>query len=92
MPKVFCIEWEEPDEIVGSSGDGYSLHLTREQAERFIDGFGASKPDLNYSHFGVPTSEPYLVEVPEDLYEEVRQSPCGIRRYQPKIAPFKTVR
>lgn len=89
--QLFCVEWEAPDVDIGASADGYSLHLTPGDAEQFVREFWATAPDLTYRDFGVPTTHPYLVEVPEDVYQQVVGSPPGIRRHQPSTPPFRAL-
>ena len=59
MVKVFIIDWDEFEEGWGSRPDGYSIHLTREDAEIFME-----KEIMAYT--GIHTSDPS-----SEIYEEM---------------------
>ncbi len=81
---VYCLEWYEDDDVLGMKEDGFSLHLTKEDADVF-----AAK---HRSYHVVPDPEgAYLVSVARKLYKEVRASSGGIRRSRPREPDFPRV-
>ena len=83
MQPVFCIAWSEDDEACGAREAGWSLHLSHEDARTYLR--NRSSP-----HFG--HGEPYQVEVPEAVYEEIRRTPDGAFRSTPRECPYPVVK
>ena len=81
MPTVFCVDWTEEDEL-GAKEDGWSLHLTREDAEAFIAGF--ESPHAGHSG-------PYLIEVPNHVVDELRGTKNGAYHPRPRDCPYPAV-
>ena len=82
MARVFCINWYEDDEACGAKEAGYSLHLSREDATTYTRRH--SSP-----HYGC--GQPYCVEVPEAVYEEVRRTSYGVFKSRPRECPYPAV-
>jgi hypothetical protein len=76
------VDWTEDDEL-GPKEDGWSLHLTREDAEAFIAGFVSP-------HAG--HSSPYKVEVPKQVLEALRATKKGSYYPRPRECPYPVVR
>ena len=91
MPRLFCLELSENDEVLGVREDGYSLHLTREDVAQFVKEYWDTKPHEVYQEYSVPEPEPYMVDVPEDVCKEVKATRNGIRKYRPRTPPFPCV-
>ena len=81
--EVFCINWSEDDEACKAREAGWSLHLSLEDATTYIRNH--SSP-----HFG--HGQPYRVEVPEAVYEDVRRTPDGFINSVPHECPYPAVR
>lgn len=82
MARVFCIDWSEDDEDWGAREASWSLHLSREDGTTYIRNH--SSPDFGYG-------QPYLVEVPEAVHEEVRRTPYGAFKSSPRECPYPAV-
>jgi hypothetical protein len=83
VARVFCIDWTEDDEACGAREAGWSLHLSREDAMNY--GSNHSSPHYGYS-------QPYLVEVPAAVYEEVRRTSHGVFKSRPRECPYPAVK
>jgi len=81
MPQVYCLEWLDDDPDLGMREDGFSLHLTEADANAFV------RQHESASCVADPQGA-YCVEVPDDLYEDVRASRNGIRRTLPREPAF----
>ena len=82
MPRLFCIDWSEDDEAFGAREAGWSLHLSREDAIAYTK----THSTVHFGH-----GQPYLVEVPEAVYEEVRTAPYGVFKSRPRECPYRVV-
>lgn len=77
---VFVIPWTEFERGWGQRPDGYSIHLTREDAKRFIDVYWASRPDEVPDEYSKPNygeNEAKPAYVSKETFEELRQNQNG---------------
>lgn len=76
--------WEESERGWGVRPDGYSLHLTHEDACKFVDEYWATMPDGPapdvYERPASTTTVEVLVD--DETFELVKRSGSGIRRYR----------
>lgn len=79
MHTLFCVDWTEDDEACGAKEAGFSLHLTREDAEAFVRANASPA-------FG--QEAPRAVAVPEEVYEAVRRTACGLYAASPRECPY----
>ena len=91
MRSLFCVTWTESDEVLGVREDGYSLHLTREDAAQFVEEYWATKPHEASQDYSVPDSEVRSVSVPRAAFRETKKSRNGVRKYRPKEPPFPQI-
>ena len=79
MPRAICVDWSEDDDELGVREDGYSLHLTREDAHSFI-----ARSASRHSGYGTP----HPVRVPEEVLEEVSRAGDGVYYPRPRECPY----
>lgn len=82
MARVLCIDWSEDDELSGAKEAGWSLHLSREDAAEYI----RSQMSPHFGH-----GQPYVVEIPDEVYQEVRNTSTGVFKSSPRDCPYPVV-
>ena len=82
MAKVFCVDWFEDDEACIAKEAGWSLHLSVQDAATYTR-------DQASAHFG--HGQPYGVEVPDEVCEEVRRTTHGVFKSSPRECPYPAV-
>jgi hypothetical protein len=77
-------EWFESERGWGQRPDGYSLHLTSADRDAFVGDYWGSQPQT----FPAPDiyscpehNDGKVIDVDKELYEEIKKSKNGIRRY-----------
>lgn len=83
MYTVFCQQWEESERGWGVRPDGFSLHLSVEDAKAFASDFmknqrrllGEAVPD----EYERPCGEPYKTRVGDKKYALIKSSKNGVR-------------
>jgi hypothetical protein len=83
VARVFCIDWSEDGDDCGAREAGWSLHLSPEDGTTYI----RNNASPHYGH-----GQPYRVEVPEVVYEEVRRTPYGAFKSSPRECPYPVVK
>lgn len=81
MPKVIRQNWEESERDWGQRPDGYSLHLSSEHRQSFIESYWATMPDAVPDEYSRPDGDPVEVEVDDETYAQVKESTTGVRVY-----------
>lgn len=81
MPKVYCQQWEESERGWGVRPDGYSLHLTPEDAKAYIEAYWKEQPKEVPDEYERPCGTPYLTEVDRKTHNAIKRSANGIRCY-----------
>lgn len=79
MKQVWCQQWEESERGWGTRPDGYSLHLSKEDAVFYSQRsmqtqqeYFRSKGEMGVpDEYDRPTGESYLVEVTDEVFQEV---------------------
>jgi|SRR5579862_2576709 len=67
MSKVFCQKWEESERGWGTRPDGFSLHPTMYDLERFIKEYWDKQPDSVPDSYSRPSGTPYVCEYDIDF-------------------------
>lgn len=81
MHIVTCQKWEESELGWGVRPDGYSLHVTEPDREKYIRNYWEKMPCETPDEYERPSGNPYICTVPTDLFEEIKNSECGLRFY-----------
>lgn len=87
QPVVFCQQWEESEAGWGVRPDGYSLHLSLDDAKQYIKDYWDDQPEgpapAEYSR---PCGEPYACHVAPEVYAELQEKADnhGVRFWQNK--------
>lgn len=76
---VWRIDWIESERGWGIRPDGYSLHLTREDADKYVDAYWSRMPDQVPDEYSRPDGEPYAFKVNKRTYADIKASAHGIR-------------
>jgi hypothetical protein len=65
---IFLMAWEEKERSWGNRPDGWSLHVSREEYERFLELHWARVPNPRPEEYSFPVPDLALreVELPED--------------------------
>lgn len=92
MPKMliaYCQKWEESERGWGTRPDGYCLHKTREEVDRYIKQYWESLPNTVGvpDEYDRPYGEPYACEVDQETYDKL-QEVGSIRSYE-RVYPNK---
>src|SRR5687768_1019704 len=86
---AICLPWEESERGWGVRPDGYSLHLTIVDVERYIKKYWDSMPNEVPDEYSRPGGAPYICLVDLETYEALKDSEAkndyGIRRYDNKL-------
>lgn len=83
---VWRQDWDESEAGWGIRPDGYSLHLTNEQAKAYVAAYWREEKERNPSgavphEYSRECGDPYKVLVDKKTYEEIKASKGGIREY-----------
>lgn len=78
---VVKVSWIETERGWGIRPDGCSLHLSKEDAKKYIDDYWASMPDEVPCEYSKPDGET-IVDVSKKLYNEIKNSKNGLRYYR----------
>ncbi len=81
VKQVYRLNWEESEQGWGERPDGYSLHLTIEDAKEFVKEYWGTMPDEVPEEYSRPLGRPFIINVDNTTYGEVKASRNGIRRY-----------
>lgn len=79
---VWRQDWEESELGWGVRPDGYSLHLTQEQAKRFAKEYWSTMPRDVPSEYSRESGSPYKTLVNNKTYEEITTSRYGVRKWR----------
>ena len=74
-------EWRESERGWGQRPDGYSLHLSLDDLEKYVEAYWERMPDSTPECYSFPSGSPRACDVDEELYKEIEESEHGIRRY-----------
>jgi hypothetical protein len=78
---VICQQWEESERGWGVRPDGYSLHLSAQDAKKYIDYHWEAMPKYVPNEYSRPCGKPYECEVDYDTYQELKKLGY-IRKYK----------
>jgi hypothetical protein len=71
MFAVYKITWTEYERGWGQRPDGYSYHVSKEFAEKYVKDYWKDMPKETPDEYSKP-SEPVLAEVSEELFNQVQ--------------------
>lgn len=82
---VYATQWIESERGWGQRPDGFSLHLTKQNADEYIKAYWDSMPDAVPDEYSAP-GEPREIEldVPEEWLGQLQHGSLGVRVYQHK--------
>jgi len=81
MATVVVQKWEESEKDWGTRPDGYSLHLTEADSQAYFKEYCNRLPKIVSDDYERPDGDPYLAEVDEETFENVRKSRNGTRHH-----------
>jgi hypothetical protein len=76
---VVCLNWIESERGWGCRPDGSSLHLTKQDVDKYVKDYWNKMPDVTPDEYSRPDGQPFLVTVNEEVYKRVLESKFGIR-------------
>ena len=79
--KVVRQEWLESERGWGTRPDGYSLHKTEEDCDKFIRDYWNQMSLEVPDEYSRPTGQPYWWEVGKETYQKIVNSKNGIRSW-----------
>ncbi len=91
MSKVIVQRWEESENGWALRPDGYSLHITDEDRQNFIQDYWDSMPEEVPDEYSRPSVEPYKARVDKGTFAEIRKSKNGTRHFDRPPLPLKKV-
>ena len=93
---AICQTWTESERGWGQRPDGYSLHLTKEDAGKFEDAYWGRQQALNPGgtpdEYTRPDQNYFVVRVSPEIFSELKNqedNACGFRAYGKRPAPFE---
>jgi len=78
---VYARSWSESERGWGYSSDGYSLHLTKEDAIDYVKDYWDSMPDHTPDVYSFPSGVVFPTEVDKYLLDVIGSAKNGIREY-----------
>ncbi len=72
-------DWLESERGWGQRPDGYSLHLTESDRQRYVTEYWGRMPDEVPDEYSRPDGSPVRIDVDELLYAQVKASKNGLR-------------
>ena len=81
MNIVYTRSWSESERGWGHSSDGYSLHLTKEDAANYVEDYWDSMPASTPDIYSFPSGPVFPTEVDDYLFDVISISKNGIREY-----------
>ncbi len=78
---VVCQRWTESDRWSGRSSAGYSIHLTDKDRAVFVKTYNDSLPSQVPEAYDFADGEPFLVDIDQEAYDEIKASVNGVRKY-----------
>lgn len=88
LENVILVEWIESERGWGTRPDGYSLHLTKDDSNKYIAEYWNSMPDVTPDEYSRP-EETVIVKVTNKLYNIIKEGENGIRVYNSKFSEYK---
>lgn len=76
--KVIVQKWEESERSWGTRPDGFTMHLTKEHRDSFVQKHWDRMPDKVPDEYSRPAGEPYEAYVDNATYEAVKASGDGM--------------
>ncbi len=78
LKNILLVEWEESERDWGTRPDGYSLHLTSTDADKYIKNYWDNMPDETPDEYSRPIGSK-LVLVSGNLYSHIEKREYGLR-------------
>lgn len=74
--KVVCQPWVEYERGWGNRPDGYSLHLSEEDRNKFVEGFNIIFNNKEHApdEYSVAQGKPFVTEVDMDMHDTLVQN------------------
>lgn len=99
LKEVWCVEWEESERGWGVRPDGWSLHLTDQDAYKYIRLYWDGMPDSTPDEYSRPVGEAYgrlaisKVLVNTETYQQLEEQreKCGVRVWKQKPVEMKKI-
>lgn len=76
---VVVQKWEESEAGCGTRPDGYSLHLSHEDAKAFVADYWARMPDEVQDEYSRPCGTPYMASIDDATLAKIKASKNGTR-------------
>lgn len=74
MNTVICQKWGESEQGWGQSPNGYSLHLTVKERDKYVKCHNKSLPEMTPKVYDYAVGEPYEVKVGDRKYTMLKKS------------------
>lgn len=81
MTVAWAQAWEETERGWGTRPDGYSIHSTKEDVQKFINDYWNSMPDTIPDEYSRPVGLPVQSAIEPGHAERLANSKNGIRVY-----------
>lgn len=73
MSTAYRINWIESERGWGTRDDGYSLHISAEEAKKYVNDHWDTMPDEAPSEYSRPDCDPYLVEIDSEIAKKLKK-------------------
>lgn len=83
--------WTESEKGWGTRPDGYSLHLDKKSLEEYVKEYWRRMPNDVPDEYSRPEGTPILVDVDDHLFEEVKSTKFGLRRFSYVAEPHEHI-
>lgn len=85
---VWAQEWWESERNWGQRPDGWSLHTTKASVELYIRTYWEALPSEAPDEYSFPVGDSFLVEISDEAYALVSNTPFGVRHYGKEASDF----
>lgn len=73
MKIAICQQWEESERGWGVRPDGFSLHLSTQDAKQYINDYWESMPDEIPDEYSRPSGKPYKCEIDNETHKKLKE-------------------
>lgn len=89
MKTAYLDTWTESEAGWGQKSDGCSIHLSKEDYEKYVKAYWDSMPDSVPECYERPDKNLREVVVSESLFKKINNHPTGIRLWQKEYRELK---
>jgi predicted metal-dependent peptidase len=89
LEQIIYVSWEESERGWGTRPDGCSMHLTREDYQKYLNNYWKNMPKEVPDEYERPAGNPIHSFVSKNIYNKIKKSQYGIRIYQSELSEIR---